>query len=176
MQETLTLLEKTAFLKAVPMFAGIPTESLAELAARAREIHYDAGQVIFREGDPNHGHFLVVEGMVEIRKGQTLDSMRQDGQGFGEPALREGEGHHFTAIAAQHTHVLSVSNEVLLDSILDFPELGLALVRVQAIRISELAQRVDDLEDQVAHLHRTLRNAKIEIPPVPPREDGARSD
>ena len=171
MEETLTLLERTAFLKSVPMFARIPTESLAELAARAREMHFDAGDVIFREGEPNRGHFLVVEGMVEIRRGQALDSMRQGGQGFGEPALREGEGHHFTAVAAQHTHVLNVSNEVLLDSILDFPELGLSLVRIQAIRISELAQRVDDLEVQVAHLHRTLSQAGVEIPPLPAVED-----
>lgn len=165
MEETLTLIEKTAFLKSTEMFASIPTEVLAQLAARGREIHYDAGQTIFRQGDPSSGAYMVVEGLIEIRKGRALEGVRGAGLGFGELALAEGEPHTFTAVAIEHTHVLNVSNEVFFDSMLDYPEIGVSMVRAMGQRVSELAQRVHDLEGQVAHLNAALRGAGLEASP-----------
>ena len=73
MEDTLTIIERTAFLKGTEMFASIPTETLAQLAGRGRELHFDAGATIFREGEPNSGAYMVVEGLIEIRKGRALD-------------------------------------------------------------------------------------------------------
>jgi len=162
MRETLTLIERTAILKTSELLSSIPTEALARLAARGRETHVDAGEVIFREGQPNRGAFLVVEGLVEIRKGRALVSMRQSGDTFGELALNEGEPHEFTAIATNHTHILSVSNEDLFDTILDYPEVGLELLRGFARRLSELAQRIHHLEGHVAHLSSSLKSAGVQ--------------
>lgn len=164
MQETLTLIEKTAILKTSALLRPVPTEVLAQLAARGREIHYDAGAVIFREGDPNQGVFLIVEGMVEVRKGRALDSMRHAGEGFGEMGLNEGEPHQFTAIASTHTHVLSVSNEDFFETVLDYPEVGLAMLRGFGKRMAELAQRIHHLEGQVAHLSAALNSAGVQPP------------
>jgi CRP-like cAMP-binding protein len=162
--ETLSLMEKVAFLKSIEMYSNVPTEALAQLAARGREYHFEAGDVIFREGDANRGAFLVVEGLVEIRKGRALDSIRTAAQGFGELGLKEGEPHHFTATAMQHTHVLNLSNEDMLDAMLDHAEVGVAMVRGLARRLSGLAQRVHDLEGQIAHLNATLSQAKVDVP------------
>jgi CRP/FNR family cyclic AMP-dependent transcriptional regulator len=164
LEETLTLIEKTAFLKTTDLFATVPTEMLAQLAARAREMHFDAGQTIFREGDINSGAYLIVDGLVEIRKGRALDGVRGPGSGFGELALGEGEPHSFSAVANHHTHVLNVSNETLFDTMLDYPEVGVAMVRVLAKRVTEIAQRVHDLEGQVAHLAATLKRSGVETP------------
>src|SRR5688572_24817771 len=99
MDDTLTLIEKTAFLKSTEVFESIPTEVVAQLASRGREMHVDAGQVVFRDGDLNTGVYMVVEGLVEIRKGRALEGVRGPGMGFGEMALSEGEPHAFTAVA-----------------------------------------------------------------------------
>lgn len=164
MKETLTLIEKTAILKSSALLGHIPTEALAQLAARGRELHFDAGSTIFREGDANRGTFLIVEGMVEMRKGRALDSMRRSGQGFGELGLLEGEPHEFTAIATEHTHALNISNEDFFDAILDYPEVGLAMVRGLSKRLAEMAQRIHDLEGQVAHLSSTIQGAGLDVP------------
>jgi len=164
MEETLTLIEKTAFLKSVEMFASIPTEVLAQLAARAKETHFDHGAVIFRQGDVNTGVYFVVDGLVEIRKGRALEGVRSPGLGFGELALDEGEPHQFTAVATQHTHVLNVSNDTFFDTMLDYPEVGVAMVRVLAKRITDLGQRVHDLEGKIAHLNAALQSAGVEAP------------
>ncbi|HET9325387.1 MAG TPA: cyclic nucleotide-binding domain-containing protein [Candidatus Eisenbacteria bacterium] len=164
MEETLTIIERTAFLKGTDMFSSIPTETLAQLAGRGRELHVEAGETIFREGDVNSGAYLVVEGLVEMRKGRALDGVRTPGQGFGELSLGEGEPHTFTAVASEHTHVLNVSNEALFDTMLDYPEVGVGMVRAIGKRVSELVQRVHDLEGQIAHLAATLRRSGVEPP------------
>ena len=164
MNETLTLIEKTAIMKASPLLKTVPTEALAQLAARGKEIHYDAGEVIFREGEANTGVYMIVEGLVEVRKGRALDSMRNENQGFGEIGLNEGEPHEFSAIAYTHTHVLNISNEDFFETILDYPEVGLAMLRGFAKRMAELAQRIHHLEGQVAHLSSTLKTAGVQPP------------
>jgi CRP-like cAMP-binding protein len=160
----LTLMEKTAILKSADPFTHIPTEALAELAARAKEHQFPVGASVFREGETNRGAFLVVEGRVEIYKGRALQAVCLPGQSFGELALGEGEPHEFAAVSAEDTHVLNISNDILVDTMLDFPEVGVAMARAQAQRITELAQRVHLLEGQVAHLNATLKQAKVEIP------------
>jgi CRP/FNR family transcriptional regulator, cyclic AMP receptor protein len=164
MEATLTILERTAFLKSTEVFAQIPTDVLAQIAARGRELHFDAGQTIFREGEPNSGAYMVIEGLVEFRKGRALEGVRKSGLGFGELALGEGEPHTFAAVAAEHTHVLNISNEIFFDSMLDYPEIGVAMVRILAGRLTEAAQRVHDLEGQIAHLANTLRDAGVAAP------------
>ena len=164
MEPALTILERTAFLKTTEVFASIPTDVLAQIAAHGRELHFDTGQTIFRQGEPNTGVYIVVEGLVEFRKGRALEGIRRSGLGFGELALGEGEPHTFTAVAAEHTHVLNISNDVFFDAMLDNPEIGVAMVRMMAKRLSEAAQRVHDLEGQIAHLAATLRQAGVETP------------
>jgi CRP/FNR family transcriptional regulator, dissimilatory nitrate respiration regulator len=164
MEETLSLLEKTAFLKGVDLFSGVPSEMLAQLAARAREVHFDAGQVIYREGEANHGLFMVVEGLVEVRKGRALDSVRGPGVGFGELALAEGEPHQTTAVATLDTHALQVATDAFFDTMLDFPEVALAMIRSLSTHIGEMAQRLHDLEGKIAVLNAALRQTGTEAP------------
>jgi CRP-like cAMP-binding protein len=82
-EESLTLIEKTAFLSQLPVLASVPTEALAQLASQAREKHHDAGDVVFNEGDTNTGVLLVVDGLIELRKGRALVRMIGPGQTFG---------------------------------------------------------------------------------------------
>lgn len=164
MEETLTLIEKTAFLRGVELFTGVPSETLAQLADRTRELRFEAGQVIFREGEANRGVYMVVDGLVEIRKGRALDGVRGPGFGFGELALGEGEPHQITAVATLPTHVLNVSSDAFFETMIDFPEVAVAMVRVLAAQLGEMAQRLHDLEGKIAHLNAALKDAGAEAP------------
>ncbi len=165
MEQMLSTLEKTALLKTTKLFASIPTDVLTQLADRVRELHFEAGQVIFSEGEANHGAYIVVEGLIEIRKGRALEGVRGPGVGFSELSLGEGEPHIFSAIATQPSHLLNLSNESLFDTMLDFPEVGVGMVRVLSQRVSEQAQLINDLEGQVAQLATALRASGVESPP-----------
>ncbi len=166
MKETLTLIEKTAVLKSAPMLSAVPTEALAEIASRAHEQHYDAGDPVHREGEPNRGAFMVLDGAVELRRGRALVRMITTGQAFGELFLSEGEPHRFSAIASTHTHLLNITAEDTFEAMFDHPEFAVGMVRSIARRNLELVERLLELETLLSRFHAALREAGIEPPGV----------
>jgi CRP-like cAMP-binding protein len=168
--ETLTLIEKTAFLKSLPILASVPTEALAEIAARAREIHFDSGATIHSEGQSNRGAFAVLEGVVELRRGRALVRMISQGQAFGELFLSEGEPHRFTAIASNHVHVLNITADDTFDAMLEHPEFAVGMTRSLARRNLELVERLLELETLLGRFHTAMIEAGIEPPEARERE------
>ena len=177
MEATLTLIEKTAFLKGVQVLSSIPSEALAELAARAREVHLGPGDVLYHEGEPNRGVFLVVDGCLEQRKGRALVRILRSRMAGGELWLGGGEPHQYSLLAVEHSHVLHLTTEDVFDAMLDFPEFGVALVQSFALILHQLTGRVLDLEDLLARFHATLKAAGIEPPDprLPEAGDGERA-
>ncbi len=170
----LTLIEKTAFLKGVAGASAIPTEAIAELASRATEIHCEPGQVLFREGEPDRGSFVVIEGALELRKGSALVLALKSGMSVGELWHGEGEPHGYTLIAAEHSHVLNLAREDTLDAMLDYPELAVEVMRTLGQRFHALASRVQGLEAKIARLDGALRAAGVTPPPDEGSTDSAR--
>ena len=67
------------FLGGLPPFRGLDAERLDGLAAIARTIELDAGQDLFREGEPSAGLFAVAEGAIEnLTGGHSGKCYRQD--------------------------------------------------------------------------------------------------
>jgi CRP/FNR family transcriptional regulator, cyclic AMP receptor protein len=164
MAETLTLIEKTVFLKSVEVLSGIPTEALAQLAARVSELHADPGEVLFREGEEDRGTFVIVQGLVELRKDKTVVRMLEPGVAYGEFFLERNEPHQYTGIARQYTHALNIQREDVVEALLDYPEFGLAMVKQQALRTHQLTERVIELEAQLKRFAAALKSAGIEPP------------
>ena len=146
MNPTLTLVEKTVFLKSVEVLAQVPTEALAQLAGRALEVRAESGEVLFREGEEDQGTFIVVEGMVELEKDGTLVRVLKEGMTQGEMFLAENEPHQYTATARAPSLLLNLRRPDVLEALLEYPEFGAAMVRDLAMRLHRLTARVVELE------------------------------
>lgn len=144
---TLTLIEKTVFLKSVDVLSGIPTEAVAQLAARASEVRAEPNDVLFRAGDEDQGTFIVVEGLVELQKDGTLVRLLKVGSAHGELFLGEHEPHQYAAIAREPSLLLNLRRADVVDALLEYPEFGLAMVQDLALRMHKLTQRVIELEN-----------------------------
>jgi CRP-like cAMP-binding protein len=164
MTEILTLIEKTAFLKSLPESSTIPTEAIAELASRAREIHCEPGQVLFREGDPDQGSFIVIDGSLELRKGTAIVLSLKRSMGVGELWHDENRPHEYTLITTEHSHVLNLTREDVIDAMLDYPELAVEMLRTIGERFNNLASRVLELEATISRLRDALRAAGVPAP------------
>jgi len=77
----------TSRLAGVPVFAGLPEEELAAIAAAAYEVEVGEGETIATEGDFGHALFAIESGTAEVR----LD---------GKPPRPLGAGDVFGEIAA----------------------------------------------------------------------------
>ena len=150
MADTLTLIEKTVHMKSSDVFSAIPTEPLAQLAARASEVMLDRGQTLFHEGDDDLGVFLVIEGVVELRKGNAVVRVLQSGTVHGELFLQESGAHQYTVVAREDARVLNLGRNDVFDAFLEYPEFGIAIVQDLARRHHTLTERVSELEKQLA--------------------------
>jgi len=150
MADTLTIIEKTVHMKSSDVFSAIPTEPLAQLAARASEVMLDRGQTLFHEGDDDLGVFIVIEGVVELRKGNDVVRVLQSGTVHGELFLQESGAHEYTVVAREDARVLNLGRNDVFDAFLEYPEFGIAIVQDLARRHHTLTERVSELEKQLA--------------------------
>ena len=150
MADTLTLIEKTVHMKSSDVFSAIPTEPLAQLAARASEVMLDRGETLFHEGDDDLGVVIVIEGVVELRKGNAVVRVLQSGTVHGELFLQESGSHQYTVVAREDARVLNLGRNDVFDAFLEYPEFGIAIVQDLARRHHTLTERVSELEKQLA--------------------------
>ena len=173
MAETLTLLEKTVHMKSSEVFRAIPTEPLAQLAARANEVQVNRGETVFREGDDDQGVFIVIEGVVELRKGNAVVRVLGSGTVYGELFLQESGAHQYTAVAREDARVLNLGRNDVFDALLEYPECGVAMVQDLALRNHTLTERVIELEKRltlrVARRGQRTSGESIERPAPAPR-------
>lgn len=115
-----------------PFVADFRPEHKARLAALARQVRFDEGQVIFHEGDDYSVFYLLGEGMVALEletpghvlRVQTLYA----GDELDWSAVLPHAGKHFQARALSPVTALAFEGEQLLASFKSDPEFGLAFM------------------------------------------------
>ena len=108
-----------AFLRANPVFAGVPVRELQALADRAREASYRAREMIFAEGEPAQWFCIVRSGHVKIfraaRGGRdvVLELLGPD-ELFGGVAVIERRAYPASAQATEPSVVLKIPQEPIV--------------------------------------------------------------
>ena len=115
-----------------PFVAGFRPEHMERLAAIAKPVHFDAGQVIFHEGEAFSVFYLLNDGMVALELEMPEHVMRVQtlypGDEFNWSALLPHAGKHFQARALSPVAALAFEGEQLLDAFKADPEFGLAFM------------------------------------------------
>ncbi len=116
---------------------------------------YDQGAVIFKENDDGDEMFIIIQGVVEIRKSTGPSSSKilttlQKGDMFGEMAIIEKQPRSASAVAIQPTRVL-VLNDKLYDSMVGTnPDFARKMNRV----LSERIRRADAIIQNIMTTNR----------------------
>jgi signal transduction histidine kinase len=128
------------------LFRELPSDDLRRLKDAARERAFAPQQVIFQEGTPGDGIFIIQEGQVQIcsRMGggqpRTLTQL-EPGDLFGEMAVLDDEPRSATAIAQTPVTTLFISREDLMRLAEKSPQLAVGLVRAISHRLREFNQQ-----------------------------------
>jgi len=83
----------------------------AERAPGIGRAHFEAGEIIFREGDKGDRLYIVVDGQVEVVKGETVLGQLGPGECFGEMALVSDSPRNATVKSRGSVNVLTVDRE-----------------------------------------------------------------
>lgn len=108
----------TALLASVPLFERLDEEERALLAAQLDDVSFDAGQVVFRRGDPGGSIFIVVSGAVEIFVEDTVGQRvvfetAKAGDFFGELSLLDGDPRSASSVALEATRAVRLDRNDL---------------------------------------------------------------
>jgi len=144
-------------LKEVPLFAQFQAKELEILLQGAKEQTFEPDTAIIRENEMGDEFFLILEGQVEVRKGQEPLAVLNSGQFFGEMVLLDKAVRSADVIALEHTKCLILSNTMLRDLILNYPDMALKMLAEMARRLRNTDQEsYAVLEQRVADRTREL--------------------
>ena len=96
--------QKVELLRKVPLFERCSKRELAEIAQIADEIDLREGKVLIREGSHGREFFVLLDGAVDVTKGDRRINQLGPGDFFGEIAL--------IAPATERTATVTASTDV----------------------------------------------------------------
>jgi CRP-like cAMP-binding protein len=148
-----------ALLKRLPLFHDVDRATLERLAASVRETHYDAQEVLVREGERGDSLFIVEHGNVRVSKtsaGSGAVDLAQLGVGdfFGEMSLLTGEPRSATVTAESGCEVLVLSRQELQPILEADPSLAETLSQALAARSAETEAKLEDRRERGKGEHR----------------------
>lgn len=115
-----------------PFVAEFQPEHTAKLATLARQVHFEADQVIFHEGDDYSVFYLLGEGMVALELEQAGQVLRVQtlyrGDELDWSAVLPHAGKHFQARALTAVTALAFEGEQLLATFKADPQFGLTFM------------------------------------------------
>ena len=124
-----------------PLFANLPVSAINALDASLQECRYQAGEVLFEEGDSSAHIYLLLEGEVEIVKSlDTVDercvAISKRGSILGEMSLFSQQGTHTASARARTSINLLMIPTTHFDEMLQrYPEITYKLLRLFTNRL-----------------------------------------
>jgi CRP-like cAMP-binding protein len=161
----MSILDPVETLRRVPFFAALTWRELEALASHCVVRHLAKDEMLFAEGDPCEGLFVVQSGVLKLLKmsetgrEQVLATERA-GSTVGELALFDGGSFPAAAAAVEPSTVLCLPKREFLEMCKNSSEVAFAVIRTLASRYRYLTSLVEELSlKEVSHrLARFLRD------------------
>jgi len=142
--------ERAAALRKVPLFSGLSDAEMESLVARALPRQFVQGEVIFAEGDPCQGLYVIESGAVRIFKtsaGGREQVLTVEGPGgsIAELPVFDGGAYPASAVAASQSALLFISKKDFQTLCLQHPDVALKVLRVVGARLRGLVSIIEEL-------------------------------
>ncbi|MBF0201634.1 MAG: Crp/Fnr family transcriptional regulator [Desulfamplus sp.] len=135
---------------ATPLFQGLGPVYIKELGGIAADQNYSKGEMIFSEGDPGTGFYVVKDGKVKIFKlsfggKEQILHIYGPGKPFGEVPVFAGKNFPASAMALQNSSLLFFPRNDFISLIEKNPSLSLNMLSVLSMRLREFTVMVENL-------------------------------
>ncbi len=135
----MSLKEEVDLLRRIPLFANVEASKLKLLAFTSERIAFEAGHVLFNQGDLGDAAYIVIEGEAEVLVNGPAGPIQVAVLGrnaiVGEIAILCDVPRTATIRARERLVCLRISKELFLRLINEFPQIAVAVVRELAHRI-----------------------------------------
>lgn len=140
----------SSILKGTPLFAALTDAELEALAARTAVRSYASGELLFSEGDPCAGLFLIASGRIRIYKGsasgrEQVLTVEGPGGSIAELPVFDGEAYPASAAALETSELLFVSRKDFRSVCMEHTEVALKVLQVVGARLRRLVGIIEEL-------------------------------
>lgn len=137
-------------LRKTSLFAALTQAEMQALCARVTNRHFGRGELLFNEGDPCAGLFLVASGKIRIFKlspagREQILAIEEPGSSFAELPVFDGGKYPASASALEDAEVLFISRKDFQDYCREHPEVALKVLAVVGSRLRRLVGIIEDL-------------------------------
>ncbi len=137
-------------LRRVPLFTGLNDAQLDYLVNRTVERKVGSNELLFSEGDPCEGLFVVQSGNVRIFKSaasgrEQVLAIEGPGSSIAELPVFDGGNYPASAQALNDGTVLFVSKQAFQSLCLQHPEVALKVLKVVGARLRRLVGIIEEL-------------------------------
>ena len=137
-------------LSQVGLFAGLSEAELTFLSQRAVPRKFSAGEIVFSEGDPCTGMYVVESGQVRIFKtsvGGREQVLSIDGPGgsIAELPVFDGGNYPASVSAVEDSTLLFIGKQDFQALCLTHPQVALKVLRVVGTRLRKLVGIIEEL-------------------------------
>jgi CRP/FNR family cyclic AMP-dependent transcriptional regulator len=137
-------------LSKVPVFSALTESELAMLARSAVPRHYPAGTLVFTEGEPCVGLYVVQSGHIRIFKSsasgrEQVLSIEGPGGSVAELPVFDGGNYPASASAVGEATLLFISKNDFQTICLAHPQVALKVLRIVGARLRRLVGIIEEL-------------------------------
>lgn len=145
------LREKKTILARSPLFASLIESELSELAGKATEQEFKAGEYLVREEEESGHFYVLVEGRFKafltssLGKDVTLYNFLRPGEMLGPASIFRDRPSSGSIQALVSSRALRFRDKEFIAFILKHPQTCLEIIKILAARTSELNRRLRDV-------------------------------
>ena len=137
-------------LGSVSHFKGLPESALKEIVFAGQTINYPADSIIFHEGAPCSGLFVLFTGKVHlckqgVRGQETIIAVIKPVIMFNEVTVIDGDTNPVTARAVENCATWQINCDRFQMLMSRYPRVGTGLLQVMAMRNRLMLSHVEDL-------------------------------
>jgi len=137
----LLLIEKVLVLKSLALFKDTPENILADLAPLMKEMHYEQGIGIFKEGETGDCMYIIQQGSIRIHKGNTTLAILNDKEVFGELSLLDADTRSASATADTDCTLYKIDQEPFYELMDERPEVAKGFIKILCQRLRTMNEK-----------------------------------
>lgn len=137
----LLLIEKVLVLKSLNLFKDTPENILADLAPLMKEIQYEQGSEIFKEGETGDCMYIIEQGNIRIHKGNTTLAILKDKEVFGELSLLDADTRSASATADTDCTLFKIDQEPFYELMDERPEVAKGFIKILCQRLRMMNEK-----------------------------------
>lgn len=136
------------YLSQVPIFARLDDDILEALADQSVDRDFKRGDRVAEQGAPNDGLLVIVDGELEVFRGERLFNILGPGDYVGDMSLLDGEPHMVDVIATKDGHGVFLAGHQFQAAVRHHPKVAMEVIKVLVARIRETVGWLEEAEEQ----------------------------